>query len=127
MKVLSIKQPWASLIAYGFKEYEFRTWKTKYRGEFLIHASKTVDKSVIDKFKHLNLPLETGTIIAKGFIDDCVLAKDIEDKLIKKDPLVYGQSRNREGYAFHIKNVKLVKPIKIKGKLGFWEYDEEKS
>ena len=73
------------------------------------------------------MPLETGTIIAKGFIDDCVLAKDIEDKLIKKDPLVYGQSRNREGYAFHIKNVKLVKPIKIKGKLGFWEYDEEKS
>lgn len=127
MKVLSIKQPWASLIAYGFKAYEFRTWKTKYRGEFLIHASKTIDKENIDKFKHLNIPFETGVIIAKGYIDDCVLAKDVEEDLIRKDPLVYGQSKNREGYAFHIKHIKLIKPIKINGKLGFWEYNEEKS
>ena len=34
MKVLTIKQPWATLIAKGYKEYEFRTWKTKYRGDF---------------------------------------------------------------------------------------------
>ena len=32
MKVLTIKQPYASLIAHDFKKYEFRTWKTKYRG-----------------------------------------------------------------------------------------------
>ena len=127
MKVLSIRQPWASLIAYGYKEYEFRTWKTKYRGEFLIHASKMVEKENMDRFKHLNIPFETGAIIAKGYIDDCVLAKDIEDELIKKDSIVYGQSRNREGYAFHIKNIELVKPIKTNGKLGFWEYKEEKS
>ncbi len=30
MKVITIKQPWATLIAKGYKEYEFRTWKTKY-------------------------------------------------------------------------------------------------
>ena len=29
MKVITIKQPFASLIAEGLKEYEFRTWKTK--------------------------------------------------------------------------------------------------
>lgn len=38
MKVITIKQPWATLIAKGYKEYEFRTWKTKYRGDILIHA-----------------------------------------------------------------------------------------
>ena len=27
-------------IAEGIKEYEFRTWKTNYRGEFLVHAGK---------------------------------------------------------------------------------------
>lgn len=32
MKAITIKQPWATLIAKGYKEYEFRTWKTKYRG-----------------------------------------------------------------------------------------------
>ena len=29
MKVLTIKQPYATLIAEEKKEYEFRTWKTK--------------------------------------------------------------------------------------------------
>ena len=38
MKVITIKQPFASLIASGQKEYEFRTWKTSYRGDILIHA-----------------------------------------------------------------------------------------
>ena len=28
MKVLTLKQPWASLIVEGYKEYEFRSWKT---------------------------------------------------------------------------------------------------
>ena len=27
MKVLTIRQPWASLIMAGLKEYEFRSWK----------------------------------------------------------------------------------------------------
>lgn len=33
MKAITIKQPFASLIACGLKEYAFRTWKTSYRGE----------------------------------------------------------------------------------------------
>ena len=44
MKALSIKQPWASLIAKGIKDVENRTWKTKFRGKVYIHASsKKVD------------------------------------------------------------------------------------
>ena len=55
MKVLTIKQPWATLIAKGYKEYEFRTWNTKYRGELLIHAGKGVDKEAVERFKRYNL------------------------------------------------------------------------
>ena len=43
MKTLTINQPFATLIVEGLKEYEFRTWKTNYRGEILIHAGKGVD------------------------------------------------------------------------------------
>lgn len=39
MKALSIKQPWASLIAHGIKDIENRTWFTHYRGRIYIHAS----------------------------------------------------------------------------------------
>jgi len=40
MKALSIKNPWATLIADGKKTIETRTWPTKYRGPLLICATK---------------------------------------------------------------------------------------
>lgn len=40
MKALSVKQPWANLIASGQKSIETRTWATDYRGELLIVSSK---------------------------------------------------------------------------------------
>lgn len=38
MKALSIKQPWASLIASGRKTIELRTWQVRYRGPLIICA-----------------------------------------------------------------------------------------
>lgn len=38
-----MKQPWAAALVYGVKVIEVRTWKTKYRGPLLIHASKEFD------------------------------------------------------------------------------------
>ncbi|TDO68842.1 ASCH domain-containing protein [Flavobacterium chryseum] len=44
MRALSIKQPYASLIANGIKNIENRTWRTNFRGRIYIHASaKIVD------------------------------------------------------------------------------------
>lgn len=40
MKALTIRQPWASLIAAGVKTIETRSWTTGYRGPLLIHAGK---------------------------------------------------------------------------------------
>jgi hypothetical protein len=42
MKALSIRQPWAWLIIHGGKDIENRSWHTKFRGRFLVHASKTM-------------------------------------------------------------------------------------
>ncbi len=39
MKALSIRQPWAWLVLHGGKDIENRTWHTKHRGQFLVHAS----------------------------------------------------------------------------------------
>ena len=41
MKAISIKQPWAWLIANGYKTVENRKWYTGHRGDILIHASKS--------------------------------------------------------------------------------------
>jgi hypothetical protein len=40
---LSVKQPWAALLAAGAKMVEVRTWSAARRGRVLIHASKLAD------------------------------------------------------------------------------------
>ena len=127
MKVLTIKQPFATLIAEGYKEYEFRTWKTKYRGEFLIHAGIGVDKKAIEKYKHLNLEYPSGCIIAKVTLTDCIEINDESRKILKeKNNIVYDHIINHtdwKGYGFKMENIKKINPIPIKGKLSFWDYD----
>ena len=47
MKALSIKEPWATLILEGKKTIETRTWKTNYRGEILLCASKNPKSNIV--------------------------------------------------------------------------------
>ncbi len=37
---LSLRQPWAWAVVHAGKNIENRTWSTKFRGEFFIHAAK---------------------------------------------------------------------------------------
>lgn len=48
MKVLSLLQPWATLVVIGAKKIETRSWDTKYRGEILIHASRGTKREIQD-------------------------------------------------------------------------------
>jgi len=130
MKVITIKQPWATLIAKGYKEYEFRTWKTKYRGDILIHAGKNIDKKAMERFHYLNLEFPLGKIIASATITDCIKVDDaFRSMLAQKDPMVYKNVINKtsndwNGYGFQLENVKEIVPIAINGKLGLWNYDD---
>jgi hypothetical protein len=45
MKALSVQLPWAWWIMRCGKGVENRTWKTKYRGRILIHASRRWDNN----------------------------------------------------------------------------------
>ena len=126
MKVITIKQPWATLIAEGYKEYEFRTWRTKYRGDILIHAGKGIDKEALKRFEYLNLEYPTGMIIAKAIITDCVeVNEEFRVKMNKKDEIVYRgiQDRNWNGFGFKLENVEKINHIPVNGKLSLWDYD----
>lgn len=126
MKVITIKQPFATLIAEGLKEYEFRTWKCKYRGEILIHAAKTVDKQAMERYKYLNLDYKTGCIIAKANITDCVYVdSDMKKRLGQLDDKVYYGIINstKQEYGFKLENIEKISPIYINGKLGLWDYN----
>ena len=93
MKALSIKQPWASLIAtprqdnplLGIKDIENRTWKTHFRGRIYIHASEkeywmgdvlnSEQLKVIDEIKDTGIidRRPTSAIIGEVDIIDCVI------------------------------------------------------
>lgn len=127
MKAITIKQPFASLIAAGLKEYEFRTWKTKYRGEILIHAGKGIDKKAMKKFKHLNLEYPSGCIIAKVTLSDCIKVDDeLRKELSERNAEIYSsiiKHTEWEGYGFKLENIVKTEPIPAKGKLSIWEFD----
>ena len=127
MKTITIKQPFATLIAEGLKEYEFRTWRTKYRGDILIHAGKGIDKEAMSRFSHLDLEYPTGCIIAKATITDCVYVDDkFKQELNEKDKNIYhGVTSNPswQGYGFKLENIQKTNPILVKGQLSLWEYD----
>src|ERR671932_302457 len=44
MECLSLKQPYAELLVSGKKTIELRNRNTSFRGKFLVHASKNIDK-----------------------------------------------------------------------------------
>ena len=55
MKCLSLKQPFADLLALGEKIIELRKWNTKYRGKILVHASKNID---MEACKRLDIDID---------------------------------------------------------------------
>lgn len=124
MKALTIKEPWASLIVNGYKKYEFRSWKTNYRGKILIHAGLSHEKENIKKFECYNLDYKRGYIIGEAQLTDCIkVTKELEENLLKENPLVYGRTLHERVYAWKLENIKKYdKPIECKGKLGLWNY-----
>lgn len=125
MKVLTIKEPWASLIISGYKEYEFRSWKTNYRGKILIHSGLSLEKDNALKFKDYNLNYGRGEIIGEAILTDCIpVTKEFEDDLYKINPLVYGKSEHTRVYAWRLENIVMYEErIPCRGKLGLWNYD----
>ena len=107
MRALSLRQPWASLIADGHKTIETRTWRTRYRGPLAIHASAR---------PYADLP--TGGIVAVA----CVrLPPDgIADYEAQACIALFDGA-----YAWLLANVEPVPLIPCKGNLGLWTPSED--
>ena len=126
MKVLSIKEPFDTLIKDGVKIYETRSWKTNYRGEICIHASLSLSKSerVESANKYLKSEIKPGFILCKCELVDCIPMTDEFIKYINKETSEYDYGLYSEGrYAWKLRVLEVLeKPIPAKGKLGIWNY-----
>ncbi len=119
MKALSLKQPFAELILQGRKKIELRKWNTKFRGEFLIHASKKPDKEAMKRFNFTNLP--TGCIVGKAILVDVKKYNSEAEHQADKD--LHLASSVWGNYGFILTNVERMKQIPCKGSLGFWNFN----
>lgn len=83
-RALSIRQPWASLIVRGIKDIENRSWPTKFRGPFAVHASKTFDRQAPDWINNrFNLGISkdeneyaTCGIVGTAYLNNCIETSD---------------------------------------------------
>lgn len=127
MKAITIKQPWASLIASGIKKYEFRSWPTKHRGPIYIHAGMTMESKYLPLLLSLNLEYPKGAIIAKANLVDCILIDEKFNKKINKEKnIAYSAWTDRVGYyAWVLEDIEVIEPVYVKGKLSLWEYEDK--
>ena len=144
MKTLSIKQPYASLIAEGFKDIENRTWKTNHRGKLLIHASATYDKhptgsisgllgafrwsQLTNEFINKYNALPKSAIIGEVDLIDCIQGHDSlwADKWTQEDLWWFEDNNKKVPTIWHwvLENPVLYsEPIlNVKGQLSVWNY-----
>lgn len=151
MKVLSLLQPWASLVVLGHKKIETRSWNTKYRGELLIHASMGKKKEAIQLFNDSKKSflynsklrgvafndLPFGAIIGKVNLVDTAPTSHflslfgdnpkmgLSAQLNGEQEKAFGDySPGRFGWLLS-DPVVFEKPIRSRGQLGIWNFDLE--
>ncbi len=124
-RVITLKQPWASLVAEGLKQFEFRNMNYSYRGKIYIHAGKGVDKNALERVKEYKIEYPQSRIVAEVEIADCIkIDDDFNDYIINLKSPVYG-NKKRSGYAWKLTNIKKINSNKtINGKQGIWYLDD---
>lgn len=121
MKCLSVSQPYADLIVQGKKTIELRTWNTKFRGEFLVHAPFKIKKDACKRLGIDETKLRTGVIIGKAEIYDVKVYNSVSE--LKADYKKHFATEEflRHKYGFLLKKPKELRmPIPYKGSLGFF-------
>ena len=114
MKALCLKQPYASWVADGSKIIETRTWKTSYRGKFLVVASRSIDLLQELELPIENFPLGRALCIAK--LAHC-------RPMTEQDEREACCERYEGAWAWILSAVWKIKSFPVKGQLRFFEVE----
>ncbi len=101
MKAISVKQPWANLIAEGEKTIETRTWLTYYRGPILILSSRSPKIG------------PAGYALAIAELIDC-------RPMVRQDERAAQCALYPNAYSWVLGNIQKIGPYPARGKLGLY-------
>lgn len=134
MKALTLWQPWASLIAWGEKQYETRGYAISHRGTLAIHAGLMDDTIPLlmnnsfyrDAFDRAgishDLKLPAGCILCVVDLTSVVFTDGLEISQREENFGDYSHGR----YAWKLENLRvLAKPIPARGYQGLWNWPVE--
>jgi hypothetical protein len=153
MKVLSLLQPWASLVVMGKKQIETRSWNSTYRGPLLIHASCGKYYGKTNRIKCRDLCMDNI------WFNEYITARDYDAlpfgaiigqvnliETVKTDKILFCNSFRTKGHRWELTDeelafgdytegrygwlfsdaVKFDEPLPAKGEIILWDYDLEK-
>jgi hypothetical protein len=140
VKALTIHQPWASLIAHGYKHVETRSWPTTHRGPLAIHAGRRSfaegydvveprlkhardDKAMEALFDLYRSSFPLGAIVAVANVTDCVQVEHDADMTIQLSAVEHalGDYTPRR-YAWVLEDVRAIDPpLACRGAQGLWD------
>lgn len=132
-KVISIQQPWATLIVMGAKKIETRSWKTEYRGPLLIHASAGKKEAMrfcevpgtppFDQFIRHWSDLPYGALLGVVTLDRIF---STNERLQLSDQEASFGDFSIDRYGWVLSNpIKFKTPIPAKGALSIWDWKGE--
>lgn len=150
--VLSLTQPWATLVAIGAKRWETRSRRSHYRGPVAIHSSKEFpeyaqDACIRNPFAKtigrlrdkLGAPsfmdvLPCGQILAVASQVRCEPAESLvtylpgtellQSSTIGEDEAYFGNYTPGR-FAYELERATQVRPVPASGALGFWKFAGE--
>lgn len=137
IKVITLTQPWATLVAIGAKQFETRSWQTSYRGKLAIHAAKgwkreDIELCLEEPFKSALIKagvskigdLPRGAIIA---VCDLTAIYPTDSKMPPAEPERSFGDYSSGRFAWQLENVqRLTKIIPARGHLSLWDFDMER-
>ena len=129
MKALTLHQPWASLIAAGYKFYETRSWAAPpadWGTTIAIHAGAQGDQHFRNDPDVKNCLgtqlLPAKAIVAVVRLQDCARTETLEPSLLERRFGNYAPGR----YAWRLTNVQpLTEPVPARGNRKLWTIPPE--
>ncbi len=128
MKIISLYQPWASLVAIGAKKYETRSWYTPYRGPLLIHTAKTKESMWLlshEPFRSALAPngvflIPFGQIICLVDLIKCVPTENVIGMISEREKAFGDYAAGR--YAWKLENLRVLRfPLPYVGQRKLWD------
>ena len=120
LKAISLKQPWADLVASGAKTIETRKWSTPYHGgRILIVSSKKPDMEALPPGSDPNYFGPYGHAVGIALLVGCHPMKK-EDELAACCPLYEG------AIAWVFVDQHRIKPFPVSGRLGLYDVEIQK-